>query len=63
MSRLTDDEGYDAEGVVSPDGKLIAYTSMRGGDLDLWIMNVDGSNKTQVTCAVQVTMVIIIDSL
>ncbi|GMR36971.1 hypothetical protein PMAYCL1PPCAC_07166 [Pristionchus mayeri] len=49
VSRLTDAPGYDAEGVVSPDGKLIAYTSMSSGDLELWIMNTDGSGKRQLT--------------
>ncbi|GMT16855.1 hypothetical protein PFISCL1PPCAC_8152 [Pristionchus fissidentatus] len=49
VSRLTDAPGYDAEGVVSPDGTKIAYTSMSSGDLELWIMNIDGSNKTMLT--------------
>ncbi|VDM54018.1 unnamed protein product [Angiostrongylus costaricensis] len=47
--QLTDHPGYDAEAVLSPDGKLIAFTSIRSGDLDLWIMNSDGTDLRQVT--------------
>lgn len=43
--------GYDAEAVVSPDGRRIVFTSMRSGDLDLWTMDLDGSNLRQVTRA------------
>ncbi|KAF1765884.1 hypothetical protein GCK72_005837 [Caenorhabditis remanei] len=49
VQRLTDTPGYDAEGVVSPDGTKIAFTSIRSGDLELYVMNTDGSNLTQVT--------------
>ncbi len=41
--------GYDAEAVVSPDGRRIAFTSMRSGDLDVWTMALDGSDLRQVT--------------
>jgi Tol biopolymer transport system component len=47
--KLTNSKGYDAEGTVSPDGKMIVYTSTRSGDLELWTMNVDGSNQKQIT--------------
>lgn len=49
LKRLTDAPGYDAEGTISPNGRLIVYTSMSSGDLELWTMNLDGSNKRQVT--------------
>ncbi|HWP54918.1 MAG TPA: hypothetical protein VN476_12350, partial [Pyrinomonadaceae bacterium] len=32
----------------TPDGKIV-YTSMAGGNLDLWIMNADGTNQKQLT--------------
>ena len=49
--RLTDADGYDAEGTVNwAEGKIV-YTSMASGDLDLWSMDVDGSNKTRLTTA------------
>jgi TolB protein len=47
--RLTDSRGYDAEAVVSPDGTKIVFTSTRSGDLDLWMMNIDGTGLRQVT--------------
>lgn len=49
QKRLTDVPGYDAEAVVSPQGDKIIFTSTRSGDLDLWIMNLDGSGLTQLT--------------
>ena len=33
----------------SPDGKRIAFTSDRGGGDNIWVMNLDGSDKRQVT--------------
>jgi len=47
--RLTNNPGYDAEGTVSPDGKRIIWTSLREGDLDLYSMNVDGTDVRRLT--------------
>ena len=47
--KLTDSPGYDAEAVVSPDGKYIVFTSARSGDLELWRMDIDGKNLKQLT--------------
>ena len=33
----------------SPDGRRIAFTSDRGGGDNIWLMNVDGSDKRQLT--------------
>lgn len=49
VKQLTDSPGYDAEAVVSPDGKKIAFTSIRSGDLEIYTMDIDGSNVKQVT--------------
>lgn len=49
VKQLTDYHGYDAEAVLSPDGKYIVFTSLRSGDLELWRMDVDGSNVKQLT--------------
>ena len=49
IKKLTDTAGYDAEATVSPDGKKIVFTSTRSGDLELWTMDIDGSNLKQIT--------------
>lgn len=49
MVRLTDVDGYDAEGTVSPDGTKIVFTSTRDGDLEIYTMNIDGSEQTRLT--------------
>ena len=49
VNQLTNAPGYDAEATVSPDGKLIVFTSDRTGDLELYTMNIDGSNVKQIT--------------
>ena len=47
--RLTRTAGYDAEAVVSPDGRSIVFTSVRHGDLDIYTMRIDGSHVRQLT--------------
>ncbi|PIO75971.1 WD40-like protein [Teladorsagia circumcincta] len=49
IAQLTNNDVYDAEAVISPDGKKILYTSRESGDLDIYIMNIDGTNKKQLT--------------
>ncbi len=49
LKQLTKNKGYDAEGVVSPDGKKIVFTSLRDGDLDIYLMNSDGTNVRRLT--------------
>ena len=49
IRRLTDVDGYDAEGTVSPDGTKIVFTSTRDGDLEIYTMNIDGSEQTRLT--------------
>jgi Tol biopolymer transport system component len=46
---LTKTKGYDAEGVISPDGKKIVFTSLRNGDLDIYLMNSDGTGVRRLT--------------
>ena len=49
LRRLTRAPGYDAEAVVSPDGKSIVFTSVRHGDLDIYTMRIDGTHVRQLT--------------
>jgi Tol biopolymer transport system component len=49
LTRLTDNDAYDAECAVSPDGRRIVFTSSRDGDLDLYVMDADGGHVRRVT--------------
>ncbi len=49
VQQLTNDPGYDAEATLSPDGKMIVFTSTRSGDLELYTMHTDGSHVKQIT--------------
>ncbi len=47
-ARLTElGTGFDPQ--VSPDGKSIVYSSWEAGNWDIWVMDINGSNKTQLT--------------
>lgn len=49
LRQITDNEGYDAEATISPDGSTIVFTSLRDGDVDLYLMDADGGNVRQLT--------------
>jgi TolB protein len=49
LRRLTHAPGYNAEAVVSPDGKSVVFTSTRHGDLDIYTMRIDGTHVRQLT--------------
>lgn len=49
VKKLTDSPGYDAEATVNFRTGNIVYTSLASGDLELWRMRRDGSNKRQIT--------------
>ena len=49
LKRLTNYGTYTAEGVLSPDGRRIVFTSLKDGDLDIYTMNVDGTGLKQLT--------------
>ncbi|MCG8068741.1 MAG: hypothetical protein AB2747_18240 [Candidatus Thiodiazotropha taylori] len=49
LTALTDNPKYDAEPIVSADGKWIVFGSQREGDFDIYRMDVDGSNVQRLT--------------
>jgi len=49
LIQLTDTPGYDAEATISPKGDKIVFTTMRDGDPELYIMDLDGSHQTRLT--------------
>ena len=49
LVRLTENHAYDAEATVSPQGDRIVFTSTRDGDLDIYTMNLDGSDVRRLT--------------
>jgi imidazolonepropionase-like amidohydrolase/Tol biopolymer transport system component len=48
-TRIAEGLAYETQPRFSPDGKRIAFTSDRGGGDNIWVMNLDGSDKRQVT--------------
>lgn len=49
LKKIADAPGYDAEATVNWKTGKIVYTSMQSGDIDLWTMKSDGSEKKQIT--------------
>ncbi len=49
VKKLTDTPGYDAEATINWKTDRIIYTSMASGDLDMWSMKTDGSDKKRLT--------------
>ncbi|GAB4260769.1 MAG: hypothetical protein Kow0092_09850 [Deferrisomatales bacterium] len=47
--RITGNPRYDAEPVVSPDGRRIVFGSQRHGDFDVYAMDADGGHLTRLT--------------
>lgn len=49
LKKITDNQKYDAEPIVSSDGKQIVFGSQREGNFDVYVMNADGSNLRRLT--------------
>ena len=48
LTPLTRTPGYDAEATIAPDG-LIAFTSVRDGDMEIYTMKADGTDVKRLT--------------
>jgi Tol biopolymer transport system component len=49
VERLTNNEYYDAEVSISPDGQWILFSRQIDGQVDLWRMRSDGTGEEQIT--------------
>ena len=52
IQQLTNSKGYDAEGMISPDGSTMVFTSTRDGDIDLYLMNLKTKKVKRITSAI-----------
>ncbi|HKR24926.1 MAG TPA: amidohydrolase, partial [Allosphingosinicella sp.] len=48
-TRISAGLAFDMQPRFSPDGRLIAFTSDRGGGDNIWVMNADGSGARAIT--------------
>jgi len=48
-TRITSGLAFDMQPRFSPDGRLIAFTSDRGGADNIWVMNADGTGARAIT--------------
>jgi Tol biopolymer transport system component len=46
---LSNDPKEDIESDLSPDGKKVVFSSERGGSYHIYVVDIDGSNLTQIT--------------
>lgn len=49
LTDASDKIGFYCYPSFSPDGSKILYTSAKSGNEEIWVMNSDGTNKTQLT--------------
>src|SRR5581483_3533018 len=45
IKQVTNNTAFDGDPAWSPDGKQIAFTSKRDGNLEIYTMNADGSGQ------------------
>jgi Tol biopolymer transport system component/predicted Ser/Thr protein kinase len=47
--QLTSDPGWEAEPALSSDGSLVAYSSNRAGNADIWVIDAHGGTSLRLT--------------
>jgi len=48
QTNLTNNPAWDSHPAFSPDGERIVFASMRNNHLGIWVMNIDGTNPTEL---------------
>jgi TolB protein len=54
QTRLTKNRSFDEYPSWSPDGKKIAFESLRDGNWEIYVMNADGSEKKRLSFLVSI---------
>ena len=49
LTQLTDNNALDSNPAWSPDGRRVAFQSDRDGNIEIYVMNADGSGQTRLT--------------
>jgi Tol biopolymer transport system component/DNA-binding winged helix-turn-helix (wHTH) protein len=49
LTRVTFDKGLQFGATWSPDNRMIAYSSDRGGKFDIWVQQISGGDPVQIT--------------
>ena len=49
VSQLTNYDGSETSGAISPDGRWLAFVSNQGGTADLWVRQVSGGDPVRLT--------------
>ena len=49
LTRVTFDQGLQFGATWSPDNRMIAYSSDRGGKFDIWVQQISGGDPIQIT--------------
>ena len=51
LVRLVDDPAFDDQGVLSPDGRSLAFVSSRAGQADVWVLDLEAHTTRNLTDA------------
>src|SRR5437867_5393518 len=49
FTRLTDFEGAEEDAIISPDGNFVAFLSSRGGQNDVWVLQIASGQFLNLT--------------
>jgi TolB protein len=49
ITQITDEQADDSQPAFDPSGDRVAFTSNRSGQYDIWVIDANGKNPTQIT--------------